>query len=171
MTPHQILIVALRIAAVLWFLHAISHVAGSAMEIAGPNSDPRFTSIVLSLASLELIACIFMWVFPATIAAWLLPSGATQSAVLTPELSEWQTMGIILVGLLVLSDSIPGVVYWVADFLTRLSDLPTEYLFSSYVVASLASTIANLIIGLWLLLGAQGFVIALFRFRTAGLRP
>jgi hypothetical protein len=170
MTPHQILIVALRVGAVLWFLHALSHAATTVTLATDPDVESTHALLIFSFAALELIACIFMWAFPATIAAWLLPSGGTKSAVPGPSLPEWQTLGVILVGLLVLAEAIPGAVYWIVDVATLNRPFSIQDYFSSYFAASTISTAVKLIIGFWLLLGGRGIAAVLFRIRTAGLR-
>jgi hypothetical protein len=170
MTPHQILIVALRIGAVLWFLHGLSHATNAAMYAIDPDTEAQFKAIVISLAVLELFASFVMWAFPATIARWLLPSGETGIIVTGPDLTEWQTLGVILIGLLVLADAIPEALWWVVNFAGfdwKWLGHVNPFLASA---PNLVAAAVKLLIGFWLLFGANGLVAFLFRVRTAGLR-
>ena len=170
MTPHQILIVAIRVLAIVWLLKTIGHlrVALGLVAVSGPEVQvaPAFVIPIL-----ELAACIFLWFFPATVSRRLLRDGDKQVASTEFPLSEWQSTAVVAIGIWTLSYAIPDVIYWliyVGWYYQHGTDL-------GYTLkdrwAEVAATAAQMIFGFWLLFGGRSLAATLFRIRTAGLPP
>lgn len=76
MTPHQILIVVIRLLALLWFLYVLSNV-GMFIGMAEALWSIGIGRPLLGVFGLvQLGACVLLWLFPATLASKLLRDGA-----------------------------------------------------------------------------------------------
>ncbi len=171
MTPHQILIVAIRLVAIVWFFHAVGHTASILMFVPSAGVDESNIPWAWGLAAVELIACVFLWLAPATIARRLLPSGQEPITAPTPALLDWQTMAVIAIGIWVLAEVIPDVAYWGTLFGLTYSDGRFFDHLDVWSKAGMVALAAKIVVGFWLLFGAKGFAAFLFRVRTAGIRP
>jgi hypothetical protein len=168
MTPQQILIVAVRLFAVFWFLTSIGHLV-TALRTWNQYAPDLFAALGLLVAILELAVCLFLWLFPATLSRRLLKGGDTRNEGPAPALLEWQAMLLVALGLWTLSFAVPDAFYWITYFLTYSQTYESSDVLADqwpYVVA----TIVQLTIGIWLLLGAPKVAALLFRLRAVGLR-
>ena len=170
MTPQQILIVAIRLFAIVWFLTSISHVIAALRLLEGSGPD-GLVALVVAIPVLELLVCVFLWFFPATLSRRLLKDGDKPVESPGPQLMEWQGIAVVAIGLWTLSYAIPDAVYWViyvGNYYQQGADL-------SYVTedrwAQFIATAVQVAIGIWLLLGGRNFAAFLFQIRGAGLRP
>ena len=170
MTPHQILIVALRILAIIWFLHTVGLLVTNLVYLdpLGVDSSGRIAAWLVAVT--QLMACALLWLFPAAAASKLLRNKVNPENAATTPLHEWQTMIVIGIGLWALVRVFPDVIYW-TSFVTMggnegylQSELTNEHR------ANILSTIAEVALGFWLLLGGPGFAAFLLRVRTAGLK-
>jgi hypothetical protein len=168
MSPQQIIIVGLRLIALLWTFHVVSH-SYELFSYANVDATAALSkSSILAFALLQLgIAAIF-WFFPATIAAKLLRSGSQSEESVSPSLQQWQVLGFICIGVWSLCRAIPDAMYWTTvGIMANSSDVE----FSSFSIeqkASVVSTILEIVIGLWLVLGAKGLAVAIYKLRTTG---
>jgi hypothetical protein len=169
-SPLQILIVCLRLVALVWVLYTLNHLYGLfAFLVNGPTPSIS-RSAVWFFALLQLATCGVLWFFPATIARGLLPSLRSEPKVALPaELVDWQTLGVIGIGLWALSRAIPDALYWATFYNVTLSAGYSALDLDAAQKAGIVSTVAELVIGFWLLFGAKGFAAFLFKVRTAGL--
>jgi hypothetical protein len=126
--------------------------------------------VVWVFALIQVGVCGLLWFFPRTVAAWLLPlRDSGQEAPPPPRLLEWQTLGVICIGLWALARAIPDAVYWITVYNMATTSGMGFSAFAPEQKAAMFETIVELIIGVWLLLGAKGLALLLFRVRTAGL--
>lgn len=170
MTPRQIVIVAVRLTAIVWVLHTVSNLYSMFLLQNDPIgiSLPR-TAIAL-FAALQIGICLVLWCFPATVAGKLLPSSDSDSDATeaSSSIAKWQTVGTICIGLWALVQAIPDGMYWlwIASATDELNgkrvDLPRQS------EASVIATVAQLVIGLALVLGAKRISIILYKLRTGG---
>jgi hypothetical protein len=125
--------------------------------------------VVWLQVALQLAICAVLWFFPVTIASRLLPSySQPPDAENHPRWNEWQTLGVVCIGLWALSRAIPDLVYWVTFMgVSFENDSPVGELAPDQK-ASLTSTLAEIAIGLWLVFGAKGMAAVVFKIRTAG---
>lgn len=165
MTPHQIVVVFLRLVALVWLLTLIG-----SLYPQFAFSDPSFEEMRVPLLiyfALQLIPSVVLWFFPATVATRLLPSPKNEVASSTPpSMSEWATLGILLIGIWGLSSAIPNVSYWIVFI--RMNDDFDAAGFPRESVAGIVSAGARLAISLWLVLGAKGIGTILWKVRTGG---
>jgi len=166
--PQHIVATCLRFLALIWLLYALSH-ANSVFAYARADSRVSVNSLAVWLVTLaQLAGCAVLWFFPLTISAKLVPGGAEASTPdVPPRLAEWQTLGVICIGLWGLVHSIPSLVFQLTLAALTLDDefhggLPPDD------KARIASAAVQLALSLWLVFGAKGFAEMLFRIRTAG---
>src|SRR6187399_2121452 len=117
MTPQQIVVVLLRLIALLWLLFTLTHMYGLFAVYHGGEGLGISRPIVMLSAAFQVFVCFALWFFPSTIAANLLRSGqpADEPAPTRP-LVEWQTLGVICVGLWTLAQAIPDSIYWLTYY-------------------------------------------------------
>jgi hypothetical protein len=108
-TPHQILIVGIRLLAVVWFLSILWQVAGIliAIEHGGIGAG-----IMWAAAGVQLLFCAFMWLFPATLASKLLRGGMESVSAGSVPFYEWRDLCFVSVGTFVLARAVPTAIYW-----------------------------------------------------------
>ena len=169
MTPHHVVALCLRLVAIIWLLYTLSHVHSLFMYLNAPPEIAIRGPVVWLVAFLQIATCAVLWFFPVTIATKLLPSAAAMpERPVPPSLIEWQTLGVICIGLWGLSRAIPDAIYWLTFFNMRVTteygsgDLDPEQM------ASVITTLAEIAISAWLLFGAKGFAAFLFKLRTGG---
>jgi hypothetical protein len=168
-TPIQVVAVCLRFLAIVWLLYALNNAYG-AFSYLGHQSAPSGAGWVVWLqAGLQLAICAVLWFFPVTIASKLLPSySQPPDALNPPRWNEWQTLGVICIGLWTLTRAVPDLVYWVTSMgMSFESDSPVNELAPDQK-ASFITTLVEIAIGIWLVLGAKGMAAVLFKIRTAG---
>jgi multisubunit Na+/H+ antiporter MnhB subunit len=153
MSPHQIIAVAVRLFAVWFAIHIPGNLYafyGEGTKFGGSHTV-LFTFIAAAVA-LGIVAA--LWTFPMMIASKLLTTKADPSI---PEASPdtWLALGCALIGLWILTDSLPGLI---RDSLVYIyySSQPT-YGQLQGLLPSILYLLAEVIIGLWLILGAKGF--------------
>jgi hypothetical protein len=170
MSPHQILTVCIRLVALIWLLYTVSHLDSLFAYLNEGSRLQLDKTTVLIFASLQVATCAVFWLFPRSIAAKLLPGRDTDVPPSPSSTFEWQTLGVICVGIWALTRAIPDALYWATFFnmMAVSSNLGWSY-FSPEQKAAMISTIAELGIGFWLVLGAKGFASILFKVRTAGI--
>jgi hypothetical protein len=169
-TPHQIVVVLLRLLALIWLLFTLTHMYGLFVVYDSGEGVGISRPIVLFSAAFQVFVCFALWFFPSTIAANLLRSEqpAHEPAPTRP-LVEWQALGVICIGLWALAQAIPDSIYWLTYYaMLSSSDLSIRDLDPEQKATAL-STVAQLAIGLWLVLGAKGLAAAIFRIRAAGI--
>ncbi len=169
MTPHQIVVVVLRLIALAWLLYTLTHVYGLFAVVAADPGALLSRPIVLFSAAFQVVVCLALWFFPSTLATSLLPQapGAHEPAPARP-ITEWQVFGVIIVGLLALTRAIPDTIYWVT-----YAAMATGYDLSFFDLdadqkSNALATAVELTIGLGLVLGAKRVAAMLFKARKHG---
>jgi hypothetical protein len=159
LTPHEILAVCSRLAALIWGTYAIHRVPELFVHIDYPAMDNRAS--VLVLTAIQLSMCLFLWFFSGTVARKLLPLKDV-AASSPPRLMDWQILGLVLIGVWELVEALPRLVYWVVVLNTQNS---ADYEFASLTPVQrgqLLWTILQLVIGIWLMFAARGISAHLF---------
>jgi len=169
MTPLQIVALGLRLVALIWLLYTLNHLHGLFAYV---NNDSRIVitkSVIWLFAFLQIATCAVLWFFPMTIAARLLPSASANEQTRSPvALVEWQTLGVICIGIWALSKAIPDAIYWITYYSMSFGADGDAFYLDADQMGRVASTVAELGIGLWLVFGARGFAAFVFKLRTAG---
>ena len=159
MTPHQILALCSRLAALIWGLYALSSIPQYSIRLDHPPVDNRLT--VLILVGVQIAACAFLWLFSMTVARKLLPLKADVAGA-SSRIVDWQILGVVCVGLWGLIRAIPDAMYWAVILQTWLT---ADYGLTALTIAQKArigSTILELGLALWLVFGARRISTYLF---------
>ncbi len=124
---------------------------------------------LLAESALPLAVAILLWLFPLTVARKLLPVMRTDRTPISSEGTPLIEIGCTLLGLWLLAAAISDAVYWSAYlFLAfRLGDV---HAISPESKGAIIATVVELAVALWLLLGYNGILGAIRRFRVAGVR-
>jgi hypothetical protein len=164
-TPHQILVVVIRLLAILWALHLLTLISPTFAAL--EQSEDQFATLWVPLL-LQFIACVWLWIFPATLAAKLLRSGSSQVRVSDTSLAEWQNLALIAVGVFVLAGAVPDAIYWLILVIGGLRLAPAQDIFNLEQKANALATLVEIAIGVWLVFGASGIGAFVHRLRAAG---
>ena len=161
MTPHQIVAVALRLFAVWLVLQTLKILPAFFTERAFQSPSYVWVTFVLALT---IVISLALWFFPRTIAGKLLPPFDPQPRPpAAPE--QWLAIGCTLMGLWLLTSVIPGLVYD-ALALKAMSSSDDRSELQHWVIYYMV----ELLIAVWLILGAKG-VREVFRWaQNAGVR-
>lgn len=165
MTPHQILVVVIRLLAILWALQLLTLIGPTFSVV--EQSEEQFATMWVPLV-LQFIVCVWLWVFPATLAARLLRSGNAQVRVSDTSLAEWQNLALTVVGVFVLARAVPNAIYWLVLVVDSLKVAPAQDVFNLEQKASALTAFVEIAIGFWLVFGANGISAFVHRLRAAG---
>ena len=169
MTPLQIVALGLRLVALIWLLYTFNHLHGLFAYVNDDSGIVIRKSVIWLFAFLQIATCAVLWFYPRTIAEKLLPSASTAEQARSPvAMVEWQTLGVICIGIWALSKAIPDAIYWMTYYSMSFGADGDAFYLDAAQKARVASTVAELGIGLWLVFGARGFAAFLFKLRTAG---
>lgn len=163
-TPHQILIVGIRLLAIFWFLGVLGQVAAAVatVEQMGAATLPIWVS-----AGIQFAVCVFLWLFPATLASRLLRGGNSVVSAGSVPFDQWRDLLFVTVGIFMLARSTPNVLYWA--ILAGASE-PFSPDFTLEQKLSALAAFLELAIGVGLVLGARGLGSLVQKLRTVG-RP
>ena len=162
MTPHQILASCSRLAAIIWALYALSCIPQYFIRLNQPPVDNR--AVVLTLVVLQIAVCAFLWCFSTTVARRILPRHKEASHAQSQAV-DWQTLGVVCVGLWGLVRAIPDAMYWAVILQTWLT---ADYGLVALTIpqkARIGSTTLELGLGLWLVFGGRRVSTYLFGTR------
>ena len=159
MTPHQILIVGLRLFSILLFISAMGLLLTQSVQ----GHDELWIGIGVAIAQLGVCAAI--WFFPSSIANKLLPSPKGEVADAPPATPEtWLAIGTIGIGLWLLTSAASNAIYWSIYLSLASMDFATE--FDSNAKATMATMIFELVLGAWLVIGGKRIAKFLWNLRT-----
>jgi len=169
MKPQHIVATCLRFLAVIWILYVLSRV-NTTFSFARTDSQLTINgAVVWGSALLQIAVCAVLWFYPMTIAARLVPGGVKAADTAPPQLVEWQTLGLVCIGLWGLVHVIPLFAYWI----TVVSMSHDKYdAYEGLRVEDKALIFAHVVelaLSLWLVFGAKGLASILFKMRTGGI--
>lgn len=170
MTPLQLATLGVRLVGLIWAVVAISNSYPWIAYVADARPGEINTPWFVLLAALQLLTCAALLLFPATIATMLLPSLRSTKAPAPSQPFEWQTLGIVCVGLWVLSRAVPDAFYWATYYFAAGRSGLDDFASDPQHLAGIVATIVEVTVGLWLTLGGKGIAAILLAVRTAGLR-
>lgn len=171
MNPHQILMTVIRLVAIVWILYSISHTYSLLDFINSPPQSEFYTPVMnkTSIASfliLKILIGIVLWVFAFIIARKLLPPNFAYQETSTISIEQWQTLGLVLIGVWGLTSAIPDAYYWlkINDFNKSYGSTFDELSHESKV--SVVATIMELIICFFLIFGSRALtnIIRIIRY-------
>jgi hypothetical protein len=161
-TPHQILIVGIRLLVIFWSLSVLGQMAAAVatFEQMGAATLPIWISV-----GIQSLACVFLWFFPATLASKLLRGGNSPISPGSASFAEWRDLLFVTVGIFVLARAIPNALYFA--ILAGASE-PFSPDFTLEQKVNTFAAALELLIGLGLVFGASGLGSFLQRLRSAG---
>lgn len=168
MSREDLIAVAARIFAV-FLLITIARSVPSAIALVGQDGPrPSLVLVGLVLAS-SLAACAVLWFFPLTIARKLLPAMREPRSEAAMSGSVALSVGLTLLGIWVLAYALPDTIYWTTLFLlTRRAGSP-YFEWGPEQIASIATTVAELVLAAWLVFGSSGIKRLILRYRNGPL--
>jgi hypothetical protein len=160
MTPRQIVTVALRVLAI-WLGIEVLRFLPSFFVV--DTSDRAFIYTLFTLAITGVFS-LALWFFPQTFAGRILSSDAvTSPPSVTPDM--WLAMGCSLIGLWLLSTTLPRLAVDIFAFNLMSAASGSD----PTITRSIIYYVAEVIIGLWLILGARGFRTLFWWAQNAGI--
>jgi hypothetical protein len=160
MSPHQVIAVGVRLFAVWLGISVFRAVPSLYFGRYGFEAHPLVATVTLLVASAVVV---FLWLLPQTIARRLLPSSNSEALPsASPDL--WLAMGCALIGLWVVSSTLPSLIQ---DALILLAWSGGSDDISS-VKHQLVYNAVEVAVGIWLVLGGKGFRKVFWWARNAG---
>lgn len=171
MSAHQTTTLVIRLTALAWCLYLLDHLGGLLIYFnQGRLEHPSSLAWNTAFTLFQFFCAAALWFYPATLAAKILPSALGDKPRPAPTPHEWQTIGIICIGVWELARAIPDATYWTSLLiqLQHEGGLSTTS-FAPTRIANMIVTVVELALGLWLVFGSAGFAAFLLKARTAGL--
>jgi hypothetical protein len=162
MSPHQIIAVAARLLAVWMVIHLPGQVYGFFDSDAKLN-DPSLRWLAVGVALVEITLIFVLWSFPHAVARRLLRTSTSQTQA-QPTADTWLQMGCALIGLWLIATSLPALL--LDTFLLSTSNPVDD---SASLRHSVFYYFAEVVIGVWLVLGATGFRQLFWWAKNAGI--
>ncbi len=164
MSREDLIAVAARIFAV-FLLVTVARSFPSAIALLD-QGEPRPSLILVGLVLASSAAvCAVLWFFPLTIARKLLPAMSEPRSETSMSGSVALSVGLILLGVWVLAYALPDAIYWATLFvLTRQADA-AYFEWGQEQIASIATTVAELALAVWLIFGSSGIKRFIHRYR------
>ena len=166
-TREDVIAVATRLFAVFLVVTTIRAIAQSANPLFGEDLPLPFLLLALSLYLATILVAALLWFFPLSVARKLLPVARDSATVPAVSHPTFPALAFSVLGGWVLASALSDSVYWLVFFVYS-ERAGVDYSVSPDYVASMVATGAELLIGVYLLFGSQGFVGLLHRFRYAG---
>jgi hypothetical protein len=151
MSPIQTVAVGVRLFAI-WLAIYCSRWAPYFYGQARDADDTATTVIILAVGALAFAAILFLWFFPRTVARAILPEG-DPIPVVPAGADAWLAVGCRLLGLWVLSSVLPSLARSAAVAIyTKRANMTVPEGWG----ANMVYYAVELVIGVWLVLGAAG---------------
>ncbi len=161
MSKHQIIALGVRLFAIFLFVLSIDNLMNLLARL-GQNEAINVSVAIYSaiFAAIVFLVSVMLWFFPMTIAGKLLP--AEQGNPTPVNLEGIAIVGLVLLGLWVLSWAISDAVYW-GVMMRAASEYGGWYGLDLGTRAGIIATGVEILIGLGLVLGARGLRRAIWR--------
>ena len=167
MSRLDVVAVALRVLAV-FLVVMVLRFAGAIVQVLDSGSAGVIALYVLLTVVPPLGAATLIWFFPLTLATKFLPVASDAIEPLPSDPGRLQEVAFSVLGLWVLATAVSDATYW-GTYLIFVSQMEVQMpMLPPDQKASFVATIAELLLGLWLLLGGRGIIGAIARFRQAG---
>jgi hypothetical protein len=161
----QIVALGVRLFSIWVVLYLFGHTPGLWTFVKQGNSQDAGAALVIAVVVILLLVAIGLWLFPLAVARKLLPNPTLDQPTALP-VEQLERAGFCLLGLWMLTEAVPGLVHQAALFV--ISDPQGPLVLDENAYPYVAHNTAELLIGVWLLLGARGLLGVLRWARTAG---
>lgn len=159
MSPYQAVAVAVRVFAVWLGIYVLRTAASFAFT---PSREVPGFGVAAAIVALTGVLVALLWFFPGSIARKILSAdNATADSTASPDL--WLSMGCALLGLWMLTSAVPSLVLdgYALIYVDAAAD-------NSELKRSVLYILIQIVIALWLVLGAKAFRRFFWWLRTAG---
>ncbi len=161
MKVHELTAIGLRIFAIVLFLYTLRQFVGVASYLGNASDEfPTASGYYLSATILvPFIVAVLVWLFPLSLAKSIVPNMEHQPLVALSQ-SELYIAAITLLGIYVLSYAVPDFIFWLTRFYiaSTMRKEGIEFERGSEPTSHFVSTIVELAIGVWLVLGSKGIL-------------
>lgn len=156
MTRHELLVVTIRLFAIALVLYTIRGFPTSLDALSVGPETPVTSTLVVTVHLALLLVAVALWKFPAGVAALILPtSGAGTPGISWSQESVVETASIVI-GLFYLAYAVSDLIYWFS-FCVAWSKLePGTFHLDASQWAGIITTIFEVVIALYLILGSRG---------------
>ncbi len=137
----------------------------SAIALISQDEPKPSMALVAMVLGASLLACAVLWFFPLTIARKLLPVMKEPRSDSPMGESVALSVGLTLIGIWVLASALPNAVYWGSIYLTLQQFDEGAFQWGPEQISGIATTIAELILSVWLIFGSTGIRRLIERFR------
>lgn len=167
MTSTQFVALGVRLFCIWFAIYLLDAMTSYWVAVSQQPHNGTVVAAVIAAQAVFAAVVVLLWLFPLTVARKLLPRAALGQPVSLPPHEQIERAGFCLLGLWLLTRSIPSLVFEtiVSHLYTRpgstLELRPQDY-------ASIGGNLVELAIALWLLLGARGLRGILHWARTFG---
>lgn len=167
MSREDIVAIASRLFAVFLLVTILRSFPGAAALLAPQGEPPSFAiwAVVAVVFSAGAAICAIVWFFPLTIARRLLPVMKEPRSEKGMSASIALAVGLTLLGVWMLASAVPDAIYWAVRYLLIRRIEVENYLWGPDELASVVTTIAELALALWLVLGSSGVRRLIYRYR------
>lgn len=164
MSREDLVAVASRLFAVFLLVTIARSIPSAAALLSQEGHRPSlaFVAIVL-LAGVAI--CALLWFFPLTIARKLLPVMKEPRSETSMSPGSALAVGLTLLGVWVLAYAIPDAIYWITRFLLIRQMDVEHYAWGPEEIASVTTTVAELVLAVWLVFGSSGIKRLIHRYR------
>ncbi len=132
------------------------------------QDDNNWIVIASVILTAFILIGIVVYKYPIFFAGKLLPKTDDINANIKYSLKDIQVVAFSIIGLYILVTGVPRLLYWLYIF-QQVKYGPVEIELAPENIANFISTILEIIIGFWLLLGAKGLQGLLYKIRNVGM--
>ena len=159
MSREDVIAVAVRLFAIFLFITLLRFFAG--MMTLDQVSPLR----VWVVPVVGVAICALLWFFPLSIARKLLPVMREPRSEAGMDGSMALSVGLTLLGVWLLATALPNATYWLSLFVLSRQSSGYHLGWGPEQMASIATTIAELVLAVWLVFGSAGIRRLILRFR------
>jgi hypothetical protein len=118
-----------------------------------------------------LALCAFLWFFPLTVARKLLPAMKEPRSEQSISAPVGLSLGLTLIGVWIFARGLVDAVYWLT-LIVRMRQLNQEmgFVWPADQTASIVTTVFELVLGAWLVLGNAGLRRVIYKLRYGNLQ-
>ena len=164
MSREDLVAVASRLFAV-FLLVTIARSFPSAAALLSQEGDRPSLALVAVVLIAGIALCAILWFFPLTVARKLLPVMKEPRSEASIGPGSALSVGLTLLGVWVLAYAIPDAIYWITRFLLIRRMHVEHYAWGPDEIASVVTTIAELVLAVWLVFGSSGIKRLIHRYR------
>jgi len=167
MTKEQIVALAVKLFAVFLLIYGLGSI-GSIIPISYLDTIPASAWMTVAVLAIFFMGIVLLlWFFPLLVTRKLMPSDEIKQGESIASIKDIDVIAFSVLGLWVLTSAVPDMVYWILMWMTILSKTTGDAMLTEQVISTIV-TVLELIMGVWLLMGARGLRGVIRKMRVAG---